>query len=241
MIEHVLLFSGGMDSTTLLALVLEQASSKEILCLTATYGSLHEGQEMAAARRVTEHYGVKWETVSLPSYIFGGGESSLLGQAEIPSAEYQDVKIEGPSNTIVPFRNGILTALAVAKAASIGAKRVWSGQHASDHAHWAYPDCSPEFLGAMTAAVYAGTASRVRLATPFVWIEKGGLVAMAAIGKAPLHLTWSCYRGGELHCGTCPTCLERLSAFASAGYIDPVEYANGRGDAWPNDCEGFPI
>lgn len=225
-IKHVVLASGGMDSTTALALAIAASSPEEVMALSFLYGAKHGHREYDAAFAIAQYFGCVLHSVTLNHTVFEGSGSALLGESEMPNDEYQVPEEDGPSPTVVPFRNAVLISNAVAIAESIGATNVIFSGHASDHEHWAYPDCSPEFIGTMIGAVYAGTMGKVRLTAPFLWVEKATIVSFAATAVAPLHLTWSCYEGKELHCGTCPTCRERLRAFNVAGYIDPVEYAN---------------
>jgi 7-cyano-7-deazaguanine synthase len=105
-----------------------------------------------------------------------------------------------------------------------GASWVFWGAHAEDAENWAYPDCTPEFNGGMANAIYIGTYHKVRLAVPFQWLRKYQIVSRAFQLQAPLELTWSCYRGREKHCGTCPTCRARKAAFAQASHPDPTLY-----------------
>jgi len=220
--KTVLLFSGGMDSTTLLGLLKSQGD--EVLCVSFKYGSMHESAEGHAALQIARHYLVAREIVTISEVLWAGGKSALLNQADMPQGEYQDAETEGPSSTVVPFRNAVMLSHAVAMAEARGYDQVAIANHANDYAHWAYPDCSPEFIGAFTAATYAGTAGKVRLMSPFMYKTKEEIVKLAHNLMVPLGMTWSCYRGGAKHCGRCPTCVERISAFVNAGYIDPVGY-----------------
>jgi|WetSurSiteA1Bulk_404760.scaffolds.fasta_scaffold19867_2 7-cyano-7-deazaguanine synthase len=223
MTRTVLLFSGGLDSTSLLAQLM--TTEEEILALSFKYGSLHEGSEMLAAANVIKYYeGVAHEVIQLPIEIFAGGSSALLGQTEMPNEEYHDITKETPSATVVPFRNANLISMAVSVANSRGFDQVAIANHATDSQGWAYPDCTPEFMGPMAAAVYIGTMRAVRLYTPFQFLTKADIVTLAARHRAPLYLTRSCYRGGMIACGECPTCLERITAFVIAGYVDPIKY-----------------
>jgi 7-cyano-7-deazaguanine synthase len=145
-------------------------------------------------------------------------------QREIPNVDYKD--IEGVSPTYVPFRNGQLLSKAAALAQAEGFSELYFGAHAEDAQNWAYPDCTPEFIGAMANAIYIGTYHKVRLCTPLEWLTKTEVVALGDVLGVPFHLTWSCYAGGEKHCGTCPTCRARHQAFYDAVVDDPTEYAD---------------
>lgn len=219
----VVLLSGGIDSATALALALKDHT--DVMAVSFRYGSLHETQEMAAAQRVAEYYDASHRTVQLDTSIFKGAGSALLGETKMPEGSYKDgMSAEGPSPTVVPFRNSVLLSLASAVAFANGYQRVYAGMHASDHTTWAYPDCSPEFLGAFANALYVGTLGEVRLIYPFVWMTKMAVVKAAAGLFVPAQLTYSCYTGQAIHCGKCPTCTERIKAFMGAGYRDPVPY-----------------
>lgn len=223
----VVLFSGGLDSTTALTEQVRKYGASQVLALSITYGSLHQESESAAAYRICEFLGVKRKVISLPASIYDEGKSALLGQSSMPNEEYHDPEKESPSATIVPFRNAILIAIATAVANSIGALHVYIAAHGNDAVGFAYPDCTPQFLGPMSEAVYYGTLRQVKLMYPYILMTKAGVVGVAAAVRAPLNMTWSCYRGGAVHCGQCPTCLERRKAFHDAGYFDPTKYLDG--------------
>jgi len=235
--KSIVLLSGGMDSTTALAQAIKQ--SDEVVALSLLYGSKHQASENGAAQMVVRHYGILREVIAMEPEVFAvpGGSALLEGGQEVPNEEYHDPEKESPSATVVPFRNANLISQAVAYAEAHGFDRVWVAVHASDAQGFAYPDCTPEFMGAMAAAVYVGTHRKVRLEVPFQWMTKAGIVQRAHSLGVPLQLTWSCYRGGKLHCGACPTCLERIKAFETAGFVDPVVY-----DAhitWPEGLQGW--
>ena len=233
--KAVVLLSGGLDSTTVLYQAMHDGA-EEILAVTYAYGSRHEAKEIQAAKDVIDRAylhedDIGWmehQIITLPK-IFSGGGSALMGDVDVPQEEYKDYDFdkEGESVTVVPFRNANLISMAITLAEVKGYSRVYAGMHASDHSTWAYPDCSPEFLGAMANASYTGTLGRVRLVFPFVWMTKAEVVTRGVLLNAPLHVTWSCYQGRYAHCGECPTCLERISAFVEAGWKDPVPYISG--------------
>lgn len=219
--EAIVLLSGGMDST-LCATMAEREFHEGVLALTILYGQKHE-REVRAAERVAQHLGIRHETVDLDSQLYAESGLALLdAEREIPSASYAE--IEGVSPLYVPFRNGVFLSLATAVAQKHGASWVYFGAHSEDAQRWAYPDCTPEFIGAMAGAIYVGTYHQVRLLTPLQWMDKKAIVREGQLVGSPVHLTWSCYRGGELACGTCPTCRSRLAAFAANGLVDPIEY-----------------
>lgn len=240
MANAVVLFSGGMDSATVLEMAIRDNPNGEIIALSAHYGSRHNGVERMAARQIVEWhltngYGVELREVQLPD-IFKGGHSALMSDADtpMPNISYQEIaKSAGPSPTVVPFRNAHLLATAVTLAIIEEASLVYAGMHAEDARGWAYPDCTPEFLGPMAAAIYVGTYHKVQLRVPFQYAMKADIVRLGAQLGVPYHLTWSCYQPKvdppdtqtPLHCGKCPTCIERIEAFKQNRLIDPVEYA----------------
>jgi 7-cyano-7-deazaguanine synthase len=146
-------------------------------------------------------------------------------ELEMPQASYEELSDEfGVSPTYVPYRNGNLLSLATAVALVEGAGEVWAGMHAEDAHNWAYPDCTPEFLGAMASAIYVGSYHEVRLITPHMWRTKADVVQSGFDLKVPFELTWSCYEGRNQACGVCPTCVGRIQAFARVGEVDPISY-----------------
>jgi 7-cyano-7-deazaguanine synthase len=167
---------------------------------------------------------------------------------EVPNISYAE--IQGVSPTYVPFRNGLFLATLASHIAGIhfdptkmtlpvestipgdnvpnpeynADVTLYFGAHAEDAQNWAYPDCTPEFVGAMANALYVGTYHKLRLVTPFVHSTKSQIIQRGKQLGAPYYLTWSCYKGGEVHCGTCATCLARRDAFIEAGVEDPTIY-----------------
>lgn len=233
----VVLSSGGMDSATALALAIEEQKPKgQVLMLSMYYGQKHV-QEIYAASELYEHYCGKLSKrntgVSLIGHeildissigIFEGSTSALLDPKYAPPEISYDELPEGPSPTEVPFRNAILLSIAIARAIVHKAGSVYVGVHANDYYRWAYPDCSPEFMGAFASATWVGTDSRVRLRFPFIWKPKSEIVMLGTSLDVPYELTFSCYIGKEKHCGRCSTCLERQNAFVYACVPDPTEY-----------------
>lgn len=237
--KALVLLSGGMDSTTALAKALSTFGMEAVEAISVQYGSVHQNAESAAAEVIASYYEVHRRVLYIDPDVFNQGNSALMGKSAIPDEEYHDIETETPSATVVPFRNANFISQAVAVAEGAGYDQVWIANHATDSAGFAYPDCTPEFMGAMAAAVYIGTLRKVRLVTPFQQMSKAEIVGVAADLEAPLHLTWSCYRGAEVACGQCPTCLERIRAFAVAGYVDPINYAIPV--AWDADLVRFPV
>jgi len=227
--KAIVLLSGGMDSCT----VAEQARAdgcNELVAVTAGYGSLHQQAEMNAAKELAEWFHAEHVVVELPR-IFTGANSALMGEGTMPHLTYQEMgQAVGPSPTVAPFRNANLLSIATTIAITHKAQYVYAGMHGEDAHNFAYPDCTPEFLGAMANAVYVGSYHEVRLLFPFIWMSKADVCKRALELWAPLHLTWSCYspvgisNGGYLQCGECPTCIERIEAFKHNGVVDPVPY-----------------
>jgi 7-cyano-7-deazaguanine synthase len=224
MTKSFVLLSGGIDSTTALAIAIERTESRDVTGIAVDYGQRHV-RELVSARTICEFYDIEFVVKPLHSVI---PRTMLTDErVEVPKISYAD--IEGVSPTYVPFRNGLLISAVTAHVHGMltdesETAEVYVGVHAEDAQQWAYPDCTPEFMGAMGNAVYVGTYRQVRLCVPLQWLFKHQIVALAASLNAPLHLTWSCYVGGAAHCGQCPTCRARRAAFKTAGIPDPTEY-----------------
>jgi 7-cyano-7-deazaguanine synthase len=175
--------------------------------------------ERMAAQKITKQYGIHLDEIAL-DFIKEHFQSSLLaGSDAIPEGHYQ---AENMRSTVVPFRNGIMLAIAVGFAESMGMGCVSLASHAGDH--YIYPDCRPQFNTAMEDAIREGTEKRILLLTPFYDLTKTGIVELGKRIKAPMFLTYSCYRGYEKHCGTCGACNERKEAFKEAKIKDETEY-----------------
>ncbi|MHA1302226.1 MAG: 7-cyano-7-deazaguanine synthase QueC [Candidatus Heimdallarchaeaceae archaeon] len=222
----IVLLSGGMDSTTVGALAVKNHGAKNVIGLTINYGQRHQ-KEISSAKKVAKFLGILlWQEIVIPD-IFKGSDSSLINWRKgVPEKSYAE--IQGVSPTYVPFRNGVLLSSAAAVALSQGADLIYYGAHADDAAEWAYPDCTPEFNGAIGSAIYVGTYHQVRLIVPFQYLTKAEIVEVGVQLGAPFHLTWTCYNGKEKACGKCSACLSRLEAFSKAGVADPIEYEGGR-------------
>ena len=215
--KTVVTYSGGLDSTTLLYWALRRY---EVTALTFDYGSKHNLREHAAASKISRLLDIPHVLIKLP-FIDKFFKSSLLKSGEeIPEGHYEDSSMR---STVVPFRNGIILSIAVGYAESIEAKNVLYGAHAGDHA--IYPDCRPDFLQAISQAGHHGTYLGVEIKDPFIRMTKREIVALGINLGVPFELTYSCYKGGALHCGKCGTCVERKEAFQSAGIPDPTKYA----------------
>lgn len=215
----LVVLSGGMDSAVVLGVVRSVNEAKDVETITFNYGSKHNSRENEAAKKLAEHYGVKNTLVSLP-FVNELFKSDLLQSGgDIPEGHYADPSMK---KTVVPFRNGIMLSIAAGYAESIGAKMVLIGNHAGDHA--IYPDCRSEFMNNFSAAIKAGTYAEVLLERPYENATKTDIARLGAHLGVPFALTYSCYKGGEKHCGKCGTCFERKEAFRDSGVADPTEY-----------------
>ena len=230
--KTVVLLSGGLDSSTLLGLCAH--GGDDLYAISFKYGSRHEDTEMEAASKVAGHYGViDHRVIQMDESLFYMG--ALSGDDPMPHQTYEELhEAVGPSPTYVPFRNANMISGAVAYALIVDADRVVVAVHAEDAHNFAYPDCTPEFVGAMCAAAYIGTYHKVRLEAPFQYLSKGQIVQLGMTLAVPYEWTWSCYdpvydedRKENVACGKCPTCVGRREAFALAGAHDPVPYASG--------------
>lgn len=215
----VLLLSGGLDSSVLLADLLRRGD--RVTALGCDYGSRHNRRELACARRLCQAQHVPFQVLHL-GFIGDCFRSSLLkGGANLPRDPYDKATMR---QTVVPFRNGILLAAAAGFAESRGAQAVALAAHGGDHA--IYPDCREAFLRNMAGAMRLGTYARIRLLRPYVGRTKAWIVARGARLGVDFARTWSCYAGGRRHCGACGTCRERREAFRRAGVPDPTRYAD---------------
>lgn len=229
MTKAVVLLSGGLDSTTCLAIAAGPHGYDELLALSIYYGQSH-GSEIDAAQKVAAHYGAEHRIVVLDRNLFIGAGSALIQEDEVPMPHlsYQEIaEGVGPSPTYVPFRNANLLSVATTIALTDKAEAVYFGAHAEDARGWAYPDCTPEFIGAMANAILVGTYQAVRLVTPLQWMMKRDIVRVGLELQAPYMLTLSCYEGKRPACGKCPTCVERLEAFKANSISDAIPYEAG--------------
>ncbi len=214
--DSIIVLSGGMDSVTLM----HDYKERIALAVTFDYGSNHNARETACARRQCEMLGI--EHLVIPLEFMGRYfRSSLLsGADDIPEGHYED---ENMKSTVVPFRNGIMLAVACGLAESRGLQHVMIANHGGDHA--IYPDCRPGFVDAMSRAMSEGTYEGVTLLAPYTDMTKADIARRGAELGVDFSLTYSCYKGGERHCGRCGTCVERREAFSVAGVPDPTDYS----------------
>lgn len=213
--NSAIIVSGGMDSITLLY----DHKDEIALGISFDYGSNHNAREIPFAKMHCERLGIKHITINL-DFMHQYFKSSLLDGAEaIPEGHYAN---DNMKSTVVPFRNGIMLAIAIGIAESNNLDQVFIANHGGDHT--IYPDCRPEFINAIDAAATAGTYNNVKVIAPYTKITKSDI---ARIGKRlgiDYAETWSCYKGGEVHCGKCGTCVERKEALAEAGIEDKTIY-----------------
>lgn len=215
------LLSGGLDSTTLVVWL--QDKGYKVSTISIHYGQAHARQELGRAIEIAAQLGVDNRVISLPTELLASHESGLTGRREIPDVDYSE--LSGVSPSYVPFRNGTMISILAARAQAEGFDTIGIGVHADDAAQWAYPDCTPEFVGAMASAVYVGTYHAVRLVAPFTYMTKSEIVTLGDALDAPLGRTWSCYHGAsDVQCGICPTCRSRREAFRRAGVRDRTPY-----------------
>ena len=210
--------SGGLDSTTLLWHLKQQEHT--VKALSFNYGQRHV-RELQAAARVCALAQVPHEVVDLTGVaaFIAGSSSQMRADVAVPEGHYE---AESMKATVVPNRNMILLAVAAGHAVALGYEAVAYAAHAGDHA--IYPDCREEFAQALAGAIALCDWSPVQLLRPFVSKTKADLVGMGAALGVPLGETWSCYKGGAVHCGLCGTCVERREAFVLAGIADPTQY-----------------
>lgn len=213
--NSLLVLSGGMDSVTMLY---EYAASID-MAVSFRYGSNHNERELAWAAWHCQQLGIEHLVIDL-SFIGQYFHSSLLEGADaIPDGDYD---FDNMKSTVVPFRNGIMLAASAGLAESHGLTRVMIANHAGDHA--IYPDCRASFIRAMSTAISEGTYDNIMLYAPYTLLSKAQIAERGKALGVDYSKTYSCYKGGEKHCGTCGTCIERRQALEEAGIDDHTEY-----------------
>lgn len=214
----VSVLSGGMDSTTALAYA-KNIGHEVVGALSFVYGSKHNAMEWAAALNIAAFYDVKIDRAELEFVARFFKSDLLLTGGDVPEGHYADPSMK---RTVVPFRNGIMLAIAAGYAESVGAEGIVLGNHFGDHA--IYPDCRKNFIEPMAEAIRAGTYAEIALLAPFTTWSKTDIAREGHSIGVPYKLTYSCYQGRVQHCGKCGTCVERKEAFRDAGVDDPTEY-----------------
>lgn len=217
--KAVLIYSGGMDSFTLLHHILASGLARsDIATLTFNYGQKHV-KEVEYAKHVCAELGIEHKVVDISAINSLLGGSSLTDDIAIPEGHYE---ADNMKSTVVPNRNMILLSLAIAYAVSLEADTVYYGAHSGDHA--IYPDCRPEFVQKMDEVSRIANFQPVAISTPFVDMSKIDILARGMdLGLDYTH-TWTCYNGREKACGKCGACVERLEAFRSNQQVDPIPY-----------------
>lgn len=243
-----ILLSGGVDSSTALAMAKQDFPAADFEAISIDYGQRHI-REIQAAEAVAAHFKVPFTVIDAKGFMQGMLVDKGEHNETVPDVDYSDLP-QGISPTYVTFRNGLMLSIVAARAqAWVMAKQkefkaegegslvdeltpnayIYLGIHADDGANWAYPDCTQEFIGPMAAAIFVGTYNRVRVRSPFTFMPKSMLVLIGTQFGIPYEKTWSCYKGGEVHCGTCPTCRSRKDAFqqlrkGGVSIKDPTKY-----------------
>jgi 7-cyano-7-deazaguanine synthase len=209
--------------------------------VSISYGQRHK-KEMEYAAKTCSRLGIKHSILNVGSLLRGDHvmlTEDSRGIVDVPNIDYADIK--GVSPTYVPFRNGLMLSALTAHAQKWVNEQnkeynsvkdpdkpmagIYFGAHAEDANNWAYPDCTPEFIGAMANAIFIGSYMQIRLHTPLEWATKSGVVTLGQSLGVRFKDTWSCYKGEKYHCGTCPTCRSRKQGFEAAKVEDPTEYA----------------
>jgi len=212
----VVIYSGGMDSFTLLHLAREHGH--QVHALSFNYGQRHV-RELECARSVCEAQGIPHKVIDIRAMSEVMAGSSLTSDVEVPEGHYEEDSMKA---TVVPNRNMILLSLATGYAVTVGAGAVWYGAHGGDHA--IYPDCRPEFVEKMDAVCRVANYEPVAIEAPFMAMDKGQILAEGLRLGLDYSQTWTCYNGREQACGRCGSCVERLEAFAANAVSDPLEY-----------------
>lgn len=208
-----------MDSVTALY---HAAGDHEVTdALSFDYGSKHNHREIPFARYHADQLGMRHTIIPLPFMAEHFASDLLESGGDIPDGHYE---AESMKRTVVPFRNGIMLSIAAGFAESRSAEALVIAAHAGDHA--IYPDCRELFMQAMGDAIRLGTYAGIQVLRPFIALTKAEIALRGMALGVDFSHTWSCYKGGAIHCGACGTCVERREAFLLAGLIDPTEYAS---------------
>ena len=218
-LKVVVLVSGGMDSVA--ALYHAKQQHEVVGALSFDYGSKHNHKEIPLAAYHCEQLGVPHRVIKLDFINELFASDLLKSGGDIPDGHYEELTMK---QTVVPFRNGIMLSVAGGYAESIEAKGLVIAAHSGDHA--IYPDCREAFMKAMSDAIRLGTYVQVEVLRPFIAMSKADITRLGHTLEVDFATTWSCYKGQEIHCGNCGTCVERREAFELAGLPDPTVYAN---------------
>ena len=209
----IVIYSGGMDSFTLLGQLLQ--GGYDLYALSFNYGQRHS-KELAFASRVCNAWGIAHREIAFPRMA---GSSQTDDSIAVPEGHFAD---ESMKQTVVPNRNMIMLSLAVGYAVSLGWREVFTGVHAGDHA--IYPDCRPAFVAAMNQVTEIANYQPVTIQAPYLRLSKGDILREGLALGLDYGQSWTCYNGREKACGKCGACTERLEAFAQNNEVDPLEY-----------------
>lgn len=228
--KAVVLLSGGMDSCVSTAEAVEAHGAGNVALLHASYGQRTQQRERRAFEAIGDFYKINQRLVADLSYFRAIGGSALTDTAiAVPENQLASGGSDGNDIpvTYVPFRNAHFLSIAVSWAEAIGARAIYIGAVAEDSS--GYPDCRPEYYQAFQHLIELGTRpeTQIGIVTPVIKMKKNQIIRRGLALKAPLELTWSCYQGEDLACGTCDSCLLRLRAFQAAGVADPIAYRQG--------------
>jgi len=220
----LVLLSGGIDSSVLLHSVVEELGHAPVYALSFNYGQRH-GRELACAKAQAaaagaEHHGLD---IAFMGDVLRGGSALIEGGAAVPDLADLDAEALRQPPTYVPNRNMMLLSIAAAFAETRGVRRVFYGAQAQDE--YGYWDCTADFLVRINGVLALNRRNPVTIYAPLLYNGKADNVALGAKLGVDFSNTWSCYRGGDLACGTCPTCADRLKAFEKLGLTDPLAYA----------------
>ncbi len=213
----LVLLSGGIDSTTALYDAVKKYN--EVAAVSFDYGSKHNKRELMFAAHHCKTLDVRHEIIELPFMNTLFKSDLLQSGGDIPDGHYKENSMK---RTVVPFRNGIMLSITAGFAESISAEGIVIAAHTGDHT--IYPDCRENFMSSMSEAISLGTFAHVQIISPFIDMDKTAIVKIGKTLNVPYQYTYSCYKGFELHCGVCGTCVERKEAFQLSGIDDPTEY-----------------
>lgn len=228
--KGLIIWSGGLDSTSLL---FHLKGNMDISAVHFSYGSKHNPREEERVQAMAKEFNIPTTFIQL-QFIGKLFKSNLLESGDaIPHGHYAD---ENMKQTVVPFRNGIMLSIAAGLAESMNIQSVYIGAHAGDHT--IYPDCRPNFIAQMAGAIKYGTWDNISLFAPFSEMSKGDIVKIGHEAMTPFGSTYTCYEGGDLHCGKCGACVERREAFQLAGVKDPTIYQPTNQSINPDGVQG---